>query len=97
MSSLSSASVPQPAAALPDAAVAAREPLANKPKTKGGIVATIVMAVGAVIWISPLVLMVITSIRTLADYIATGPLAWPKEFLSEKFSQAWRIGRFTTT
>jgi raffinose/stachyose/melibiose transport system permease protein len=97
MSSLSSASVPQPAAALPDAAVPAREPLANKPKTKGGIVATIVMAVGAVIWISPLVLLVMTSIRPLADYIATGPLAWPKEFTSENFSQAWRIGRFATT
>jgi raffinose/stachyose/melibiose transport system permease protein len=97
MSSLGSASVPQPAAALPDAVVPAREPLADNRKRKGGIVGTIVMAIGAIIWISPLVLLVITSTRPLADYIASGPLTWPKVFTGENFSQAWQIGRFGTT
>jgi raffinose/stachyose/melibiose transport system permease protein len=97
MTSLGSSSVPQPAAGLPDAALATREPLSNKPRRKGGIVGTIILAVAAAIWISPLVLLVITSLRPLADYIGTGPLAWPKAFTWANFSDAWQIGRFATT
>jgi raffinose/stachyose/melibiose transport system permease protein len=97
MSSLGSDSVRQPAAALPDAAVATREPLSRTPKRKGGIAATIVLAVAAAIWISPLVLLFITSVRPLSDFIASGPLTWPKEFVTSNFSDAWEIGRFGTT
>jgi len=97
MSSLGSASVPQPAAALPDAVVAVREPLAGPPKRKGGIVATVVLAIAAVIWISPLVLLLITSVRPLSDFIANGPLTWPKEFTSANFADAWDVGKFATT
>ena len=86
MSSLGSTSAPQPVAALPDATVAAADPLSNKPKRKGGIVGTIVLTVAAIIWISPLVLLLITSIRPLSDYISTGPLAWPKEFTLANFA-----------
>ena len=42
-----------------------------KPR-RGGIVATIVLAIGAVIWISPLVLLLITGFRPLADFLANG-------------------------
>ena len=97
MSSLGSDSVRQPAAALPDAAVATREPLSRTPKRKGGVVATIVVAFAAAIWISPLVLLFITSIRPLSDFLASGPLAWPKEFVTSNFADAWQIGRFGTT
>ena len=97
MSSLGSASVPQPVAALPDATVAAHDPLSGKPKRKGGVVATVVLAVAAVIWISPLILLLITSVRPLSDFIATGPLAWPKEFTWANFADAFRIGNFSTT
>jgi raffinose/stachyose/melibiose transport system permease protein len=97
MSSLGSTSVPQPVAALADTDVAAPDPLSHKPKRKGGVVGTIVLAVAAVIWISPLALLLITSIRPLSDYIATGPLAWPKEFTLTNFTDAFRIGKFATT
>jgi raffinose/stachyose/melibiose transport system permease protein len=97
MSSLGSTSVPQPVAALPDADVAAREPLTQKPKRKGGIAGTIVLAIGALIWISPLVLLVITSVRPLSDFVANGPLTWPSQFTWANFSQAWNIGNFATT
>ncbi len=97
MSSLGQASVPQPAAGLPDAGVATREPLSNQPRRKGGIAGTIILSIAAVIWISPLVLLVITSLRPLADYIGNGPLAWPKQFTWANFSDAWQIGRFATT
>jgi raffinose/stachyose/melibiose transport system permease protein len=97
MSSLGQASVPQPAAGLPDAGLAGRGALPNRPRGKGGIGATVVLAVAAAIWISPLILLVITSVRPLADYIGTGPLAWPKQFTWANFSDAWQIGRFATT
>jgi raffinose/stachyose/melibiose transport system permease protein len=97
MSTLGSASVPQPAAALPDAVVATREPLAGPPKPKGGITATIVLSIAAVIWISPLVLLLITSVRPLADFIANGPLTWPTEFTWSNFTDAWNVGNFATT
>jgi raffinose/stachyose/melibiose transport system permease protein len=97
MSSLGSASVPQPAAALPDAVVATREPLAGPPKQKGGITGTVVLSIGAVIWISPLVLLLITSVRPLADFIASGPLTWPNEFTWKNFTDAWSVGKFATT
>src|ERR671916_832683 len=53
-----------PVAAIPDAGVAAAGDgtLARKPKPKGGIVMTVVLAVVAVFWISPLVLLAITAI-----------------------------------
>ena len=97
MSTLGSAAVPQPAAALPDAVVAAHDPLPRRPKGKGGITATVVLAVAAVLWISPLVLLLITSFRPLADFIASGPLTWPKEFTWANFADAWSVGNFATT
>jgi raffinose/stachyose/melibiose transport system permease protein len=97
MSSLGSTSVPQPTAALPDAAVTGRDPLSPKPKRKGGIAATIVLALGALIWISPLLLLLITSVRPLSDFVANGPLTWPQEFTWKNFSDAFEIGNFATT
>jgi raffinose/stachyose/melibiose transport system permease protein len=66
-------------------------------KRKGGIPGTIALAIGALIWVSPLVLLLLTSVRPLADFISTGPLAWPKEFTLSNFGDAWNIGKFATT
>ena len=41
---------------------------------------TIVLALVAVFWISPLALLVITAVRPLSDFVANGPLTWPQEF-----------------
>jgi raffinose/stachyose/melibiose transport system permease protein len=70
---------------------------ASKPSGKGGIGTTVILAVGAIIWISPLALLVITSLRPLSDFIGTGPLAWPKSFTWENFTEAWRVGNFANT
>ena len=97
MTSLNAASVPQPVAALPDATVATQDRLPPVRRKKGGIGTTVVLAIGTLIWISPLVLLILTSVRPLSDFVATGPLAWPKQFTWANFSDAWRIGRFATT
>jgi ABC-type glycerol-3-phosphate transport system permease component len=36
-------------------------------------------------------------VRPLADFIANGPLTWPKEFTWANFADAWSIGNVATT
>lgn len=74
-----------------------RSPIARNPKRQGGIGSTVVLTVGALIWISPLALLVVTSLRPLSDFIGTGPLAWPENLTWDNFSEAWRVGNFATT
>ncbi|MFF5289048.1 carbohydrate ABC transporter permease [Paractinoplanes globisporus] len=83
-----------PTAALPDTIVTTGEK--NKPKNQG-IGTTIVMVLAALVWISPLVLLVITALRPLSDFVAHGPLSWPGELTVKNFTQAWDIGNFATT
>ena len=85
-----------PAAALAET-VGRPDTLDRKPRPKGGIVMTIVLAIVAVFWISPLVLLVLTAIRPLSDFVAKGPLTWPDVFTLQNFAEAWGIGNFDTT
>lgn len=94
---MSSAAEVAPAAALPQAVVAPTEPLTPRVKPKGGIVTTLLLAVLAIFWISPLALLVITAVRPLSDFIANGPLSWPEAFTLSNFADAWGIGNFATT
>lgn len=64
---------------------------------KGGVGSTVVLTLAAIFWISPLVLLVITAVRPLSDFIANGPLSWPQTFTTENFADAWRIGNFAAT
>jgi raffinose/stachyose/melibiose transport system permease protein len=80
----------------PAVVAAATDPVVQR-RRRGGIPGTILLTIGAVIWISPLVLLLITSVRPLADFISNGPLAWPKHFTLGNFSDAWSIGKFATT
>lgn len=94
---MSSSAEVAPVAALPDATIATTDPIKNRTKGKGGIVATIVMAVVAIFWISPLVLLLLTAFRPLSDFIANGSLSWPQEWTLQNFADAWDIGNFATT
>ena len=86
-----------PVSALPDAHIASSDELSGKPKRKGGIGMTIIIALVALLWISPLVLLVITALRPLSDFVANGPLAWPQEWTLQNFADAWGVGNFATT
>jgi raffinose/stachyose/melibiose transport system permease protein len=85
------------AAALPDAVVTGQDPLARGPRPRGGIVLTIIIAVVALFWISPLLLLVTTGLRPLSDFVANGPLSWPSELTWQNFRDAWAIGKFNDT
>jgi raffinose/stachyose/melibiose transport system permease protein len=86
-----------PVSALPDAHIASSDELGGKPKRKGGIGMTIILTLVALLWISPLVLLVITALRPLSDFVANGPLAWPQEWTLQNFADAWGVGNFATT
>ena len=79
------------ATAVPETAVPANR------KPRGGIGATVLTALAALVWISPLVLLVITALRPLADFVSHGPLSWPHSLTLHNFTQAWDIGNFATT
>jgi len=79
------------------AASAGRPAGAPRRRPKGGVVTTVLLALVALAWISPLALLVVTAIRPLSDFISHGPLSWPEQFTSKNFSDAWRIGNFATT
>ena len=55
---------------------------------------TLILAVLALFWISPLALLVITAVRPLADFIGNGPLSWPDHLTWSNFKDAWDIGNF---
>jgi raffinose/stachyose/melibiose transport system permease protein len=86
-----------PVSALPDAHVTTTEERGREPKGKGGIGMTIVLGLVALLWISPLALLLITAFRPLSDFVGNGPLAWPKEWTLQNFAEAWGIGNFATT
>lgn len=85
------------AAALPDAVVAGEDPLRNRPRPRGGVVLTIVIGIVALVWVSPLLLLITTGLRPLADFVANGPLSWPSELTGQNFRDAWAIGKFADT
>ena len=95
--SSSAAEVPRPSRRCPMPSSPPAIRWRDKPKRKGGVVITIVLAIVAIFWISPLVLLVITAVRPLSDFIANGPLSWPQTVHLENFSDAWGIGNFATT
>ena len=97
MSTLGASSIEQPVAALPEATVAPDGAVMREPKGKCGIVMTIVLALVAIFWISPLVLLLITALRPLSDFLATGSLSWPQAWTFKNFADAWSIGNFATT
>ncbi|MFC9694222.1 carbohydrate ABC transporter permease [Kribbella sp. NPDC056951] len=72
-------------------------PVKQPSKGRKGLVMTLVLAVTAIFWISPLALLVITAVRPLADFIGNGPLSWPDTFTWTNFKDAWGIGNFATT
>jgi raffinose/stachyose/melibiose transport system permease protein len=94
---MSSAAEVAPAAALPQAVVPRTDQLIPRAKPKGGIGMTILLAILAIFWISPLALLVITAVRPLADFVANGPLSWPETLTLSNFADAWGIGNFGTT
>lgn len=85
-----------PTTARPDGTVAAGGGARTR-RSRGGAGATVLMVLAALAWISPLVLLVVTALRPLSDFVAHGPLSWPRDLTFGNFADAWNIGNFAAT
>lgn len=57
---------------------------------------TITAVIGALIWITPLVLLIVSALRPLSDFLSNGPVSWPQELTLANFPEAWEAGQFGT-
>lgn len=61
------------------------------------IVVTVVIALVALFWFSPFVILLLTSVRSATDFLQHGPLAAPQSFTLDNFRKAWGEGLFANT
>ncbi|UVY84520.1 carbohydrate ABC transporter permease [Brachybacterium sp. NBEC-018] len=76
-------------------ATAASRPRPHRRRLEGGVV-TAGSVVAALVWISPLILLVISALRPLSDFLSHGPVSWPGELTLANFPEAWAAGQFGT-
>jgi raffinose/stachyose/melibiose transport system permease protein len=50
----------------------------------------------AIVWLVPLVIIILTSLRSQGDLLGNGIFGWPEEVRWANFSRAWGIGNFST-
>lgn len=63
----------------------------------GKLTNTAVLALIAVLWASPLLVLILTAIRSQSDFFTGGPLSWPHQLTLQNFFDAWGIGEFGTS
>lgn len=56
----------------------------------------LILIVMAMSWLTPILLIVLTSVRSMGDLINNGVFAWPEHFVFSNFGRAWSIGNFST-
>ena len=74
-----------------------RPALARRRRRRGGVIVTVAMFIIAAFWFAPLIVLLLTALRTATDFAALGPLAVPQEFTIENFARAWDVGAFDTS
>lgn len=80
----------------PDSVAGTRIRPSGRRKRAEGFALTAGSAVGALLWISPLILLVISALRPLSDFLSNGPVSWPQEITLANFPEAWEAGQFGT-
>jgi raffinose/stachyose/melibiose transport system permease protein len=66
-------------------------------RRSSGVLVTALLAVAALLWFSPLLILLLTGLRTASDFLANGPLSWPTELTLANFPGAWETGNLGTT
>ncbi|HXF61884.1 MAG TPA: carbohydrate ABC transporter permease [Caldilineaceae bacterium] len=56
----------------------------------------LILTVMAVVWLVPLVIIILTALRSQGDLIGNGVFAWPERIVWANFGRAWGIGNFST-
>jgi raffinose/stachyose/melibiose transport system permease protein len=55
----------------------------------------LILVTMAVIWLAPVLVIVLTAVRSMGDLIENGVFAWPEQFVFANFGRAWNIGNFS--
>jgi raffinose/stachyose/melibiose transport system permease protein len=55
-----------------------------------------ILIVMAVAWLTPFMIILLTSVRSMGDLFDNGVFAWPREFVFSNFVRAWNVGGFST-
>jgi raffinose/stachyose/melibiose transport system permease protein len=56
----------------------------------------LILTLMAVVWLVPLVIIILTALRSQGDLISNGVFAWPERIVWANFGRAWGIGNFST-
>jgi raffinose/stachyose/melibiose transport system permease protein len=79
-------------------AAAGATPRRRKRLRRGGSPLGIaVLVIVTVFWIAPFVLLIMTAVRTEADFLSNGPFSLPGALTLSSFDKAWETGGFATT
>ena len=60
------------------------------------VVIYIILTLMAIVWLVPLGIIILTSLRSQGDLMGNGIFAWPDHIQWSNFSRAWGVGNFST-
>lgn len=55
----------------------------------------VILTVMAIVWLVPVAIILLTSLRSQGDLISNGVFAWPERIQWANFARAWGIGNFS--
>lgn len=82
--------------------VAHAAPIAESSKSRGrrkwrNRSVVIALAIVALVWVLPFLLLVLSSIRPAEDFLRYGPISIPRTITFDNFAKAWDVGNFAAT
>jgi raffinose/stachyose/melibiose transport system permease protein len=63
-------------------------------RRRNAIIGTIVLLILAILWASPVLILLMTAVKSAADFASSGPISFPKSFSFGNFKSAWSVGQF---
>ncbi len=65
---------------------------AKRKRKTAQVILLIALAVGLIIWMTPMIIALLTALRSNDEMLTYGFLSWPREFIIDNFIDAWTKG-----
>jgi raffinose/stachyose/melibiose transport system permease protein len=65
-------------------------------KRRRALIGTVVMLVFAFFWVSPVLILLTTAVKSAADFASSGAISLPTSLTFTNFESAWGVGQFGT-
>lgn len=69
-------------------------PGAQTRRRRRALAGTVVLLVLAILWASPVLILITTAVKTTADFASSGPISLPRSLSFANFKSAWSVGQF---